>query len=40
MRLHDFRADLEKRVIQIHAVDISGKRVTNRVLPRDKFVIW
>ena len=33
-------ADLAKRVIQVHAVDASGKPVTNRALPRDKFVIW
>ena len=33
-------ADLAKRVIQVHAVDASGKLVTNRALPRDKFVIW
>ena len=33
-------ADLAKRVIQVHAVDTSGKLVTNRALPRDKFVIW
>ena len=32
-------ADLAKRVIQVHAVDASGKLVTNRALPRDKFVI-
>ena len=33
-------ADLAKRVIQVHAIDASGKLVTNRALPRDKFVIW
>ena len=33
-------ADLAKRVIQVHAVDASGKLVTNRALPRDKFVTW
>ena len=33
-------ADLAKRVIQVHAVDASGKPVTNRALVRDKFVIW
>ena len=33
-------ADLAKRVIQIHAVYASGKLVTNRALPRDKFVTW
>ena len=33
-------ADLAKRVIQVHAVDAVGKLVTNRSLPRDKFVDW
>lgn len=33
-------ADLAKRVIQVHAVDAAGKLVTNRSLPRDKFVEW
>ena len=33
-------ADLAKRVIQVHAVDAAGKLVTNRALPRDKFVTW
>ena len=33
-------ADLAKRVIQVHAVDASGKLVTNKALPRDKFFIW
>ena len=33
-------ADLAKRVIQVHAVDGSGKLVTNRALPRDKFIAW
>ena len=33
-------ADLAKRVIQVHAVDAGGKLVTNKALPRDKFVIW
>jgi len=32
--------DLAKRVIQVHAVDASGKLVTNRALARDKFVLW
>lgn len=32
--------DLAKHVIQVHAVDGAGKRVTNRALPRDKFVLW
>ncbi len=33
-------ADLAKHVIQVHAVDASGKLVTNRALARDKFVVW
>ena len=33
-------ADLAKRVIQVHAVDASGKLVTNRALARDKFILW
>ena len=33
-------ADLAKSVIQVHAVDASGKRITNRALPRDKFMAW
>ena len=33
-------ADLAKRVIQVHAVDAAGKLVTNRALPRDKFIAW
>ncbi len=33
-------ADLAKHVIQVHAVDITGKLVTNRALARDKFVAW
>ena len=32
--------DLAKRVIQVRAVDAAGKLVTNRALPRDKFVTW
>ena len=32
--------DLAKNVIQIHAVDATGKVVTNRPLPRDKFIAW
>lgn len=32
--------DLAKRVIQVHAVDAAGQRVTNRALSRDKFVPW
>ena len=33
-------ADLAKRVIQVHSVDAAGKLVTNRALPRDKFIAW
>ncbi len=33
-------ADLAKRVIQVHGVDAAGKLVTNRPLPRDKFIAW
>ena len=33
-------ADLAKSVIQVHAVDATGKVVTNRPLPRDKFMAW
>ncbi len=33
-------ADLAKRVIQVHAVDATGKLVTNRTLLRDRFVEW
>ncbi len=33
-------ADLAKRVIQVHAVDATGKLVTNRPLQRDKFIAW
>ena len=32
--------DLAKRVIQVHAVDAAEQRVTNRALPRDKFIAW
>jgi transposase len=32
--------DLAKRVIQVHAVDATGRVVTNRALPRDKFIAW
>jgi transposase len=32
--------DLAKRVLQIHAVDSSGQRVTGRALSRDKFLLW
>ncbi len=33
-------ADLAKRVIQVHAVNASGQRVTSRALPREKFLAW
>ena len=33
-------ADLARRVIQAHAVDASGKLVTNRAMARDKFIAW
>jgi transposase len=33
-------ADLAKRVIQVHAVNASGQRVTGRALPRQKFLGW
>lgn len=32
--------DLAKRVLQVHAVDVSGQRVTSRALSRDKFLPW
>lgn len=32
--------DLAKRVLQVHAVDSSGQRVTGRALSRDKFLSW
>ncbi len=32
--------DLAKRVIQVHAVNAAGQRVTGRALPRDKFLGW
>ncbi len=32
--------DLAKRVLQVHAVDASGQRVTSRALSRDKFLPW
>lgn len=32
--------DLAKRVIQVHAVNASGQRVTGRALPRQKFLAW
>lgn len=33
-------ADLAKNIIQVHAVDASGKVVSNRPLARDKFMLW
>ena len=33
-------ADLAKAVIQVHGIDAAGKVVTNRPLPRDKFMAW
>ena len=33
-------ADLAKHVIQVHAVDVTGKLVTNRALTRDRFLVW
>src|SRR4030095_12741915 len=32
--------DLAKQVIQVHAVDAVGNRVTSRALVRDKFTAW
>lgn len=32
--------DLAKRVLQVHAVDASGQRITSRALSRDKFLAW
>lgn len=32
--------DLAKNLIQVHAVDASGKVVTNRALKREKFLAW
>jgi transposase len=32
--------DLAKNVIQVHAVDATGKVVTNRGLSRGKFIEW
>ena len=32
--------DLSKRVIQVHAVDASGRTLCNRALSRDKFLAW
>lgn len=32
--------DLAKNVIQVHAVDATGKVVTNKALQRDKLLVW
>lgn len=32
--------DLAKQIIQVHAVDAAGNRVTSRALVRDKFTAW
>ncbi|MEY4751881.1 MAG: hypothetical protein RIQ60_4095, partial [Pseudomonadota bacterium] len=32
--------DLAKRVIHVVAVDAAGRVVTNRPLPREKFLAW
>jgi len=32
--------DLAKRVIQVHAVDGTGRRVVSRALKRDQFIAW
>jgi len=32
--------DLAKRVLQVHAVDGRGQRITSRALSRDKFLAW
>jgi transposase len=32
--------DLAKRVIQVHAVDSTGRRVVSRALKRDQFMAW
>ena len=32
--------DLAKRVLQVHAVNAAGLRVTGRALPREKFLVW
>ena len=32
--------DLAKRVLQFNAVDAARRMVTNRALPRDKFLSW
>jgi hypothetical protein len=32
--------DLDKRVIQVHAVDAAGRRVVVRALKREQFLSW
>lgn len=32
--------DLAKNIVQVHAVDATGKAVTNKPLPRRKFIAW
>ena len=32
--------DLAKRVIQVHAVDATGRVVMSKALARDKFIAW
>jgi transposase len=32
--------DLAKQVIQVHAVDVSGRRVATRSFKRDQFFAW
>lgn len=32
--------DLAKYLIQVHAVDATGKVVTNRALKRERFLLW
>ena len=32
--------DLAKRVIQVHAVDATGRRVVARALKREQFMAW
>ncbi len=32
--------DLAKNLIQVHAVDVAGKVVTNRAIKREKFLAW
>jgi len=32
--------DLAKQVIQVHAVDVAGRRVVARAIKRDQFLVW